>query len=106
MRELRAELADLRGRAGNRERDLDLLVFEIGEIEALEPDEARSGRSWSRSATACATSRGCARPQAGGAEAIAPDSAAAARRSSWRRPSGSPPAWPGWMRSWTSSRGG
>lgn len=40
VRELRAELDELRGRAGNRERDLDLLVFEIGEIEALAPDEA------------------------------------------------------------------
>jgi len=36
----RRELAGLRDRAGARERDLDLLVFEIGEIEELEPTEA------------------------------------------------------------------
>ncbi|MDQ3586992.1 MAG: AAA family ATPase, partial [Actinomycetota bacterium] len=36
-RECRRELEDLRVRAGARERDLDLLVFEIGEIEELEP---------------------------------------------------------------------
>jgi DNA repair protein RecN (Recombination protein N) len=33
----RRELAELRERAGARERDLDLLVFEIGEIEELAP---------------------------------------------------------------------
>ena len=38
--ELRRELEELRGLAGARERDLDLLVFEIEEIAALEPSEA------------------------------------------------------------------
>src|SRR5213076_1265788 len=33
-----AELDDLRGCAGTRDRDLDLLAFEIEEIEALRPD--------------------------------------------------------------------
>jgi len=36
-RDCRRELEELRGRAGARERDLDLLVFEIGEIEELGP---------------------------------------------------------------------
>ena len=40
VRELRADLDALRARAGSRDRDLDLLVFEIGEIEALQPDQA------------------------------------------------------------------
>jgi DNA repair protein RecN (Recombination protein N) len=34
-----ADLEDLRGRAGTRDRDLDLLSFEIQEIDALAPDE-------------------------------------------------------------------
>jgi DNA repair protein RecN (Recombination protein N) len=38
-RELRNELDDLREQAGSRDRDLDLLSFEIGEIEALGPSE-------------------------------------------------------------------
>ena len=39
-RELRRELQALRERAGTRDRDLDLLSFEIAEIEALAPSEA------------------------------------------------------------------
>ncbi len=39
MRELERALADLRERAGTRDRDLDLLAFEIEEIEALDPSE-------------------------------------------------------------------
>ncbi len=37
VRKLDGELADLRDRAGTRDRDLDLLAFEIEEIEALDP---------------------------------------------------------------------
>ena len=39
VRALRAELERLRARAGARDRDLDLLAFEIGEIEQLDPGE-------------------------------------------------------------------
>jgi DNA repair protein RecN (Recombination protein N) len=39
-RELRGQLEALRAQAGNRDRDLDLLGFEIEEIEALGPTEA------------------------------------------------------------------
>jgi DNA repair protein RecN (Recombination protein N) len=39
MRELERTLVDLRERAGTRVRDLDLLAFEIEEIEALDPTE-------------------------------------------------------------------
>ncbi|MFL5868840.1 MAG: DNA repair protein RecN, partial [Thermoleophilaceae bacterium] len=39
VRELRGELEALREEAGNRDRDLDLLGFEIEEIEALGPTE-------------------------------------------------------------------
>jgi DNA repair protein RecN (Recombination protein N) len=73
VRELGAELAGLRSRAGNRERDLDLLIFEIGEIEALKPDEAEKAE--------LVTERdrlrhleGLRTASAGGAEAIAPES--------------------------------
>jgi DNA repair protein RecN (Recombination protein N) len=40
---LTAELADLRDREGARERDLDLLRFELAEIEAAAPDAAEEG---------------------------------------------------------------
>jgi len=40
VRELARELEELKGRAGARDRDLDLLAFEIDEIEQLGPDEA------------------------------------------------------------------
>ena len=40
MRELERALTELRERAGTRDRDLDLLAFEIEEIEALDPSEA------------------------------------------------------------------
>ena len=39
MREVERSLAELRERAGTRDRDLDLLAFEIEEIEALDPSE-------------------------------------------------------------------
>ena len=39
MRELEGALAELRERAGTRDRDLDLLSFEIEEIEELDPTE-------------------------------------------------------------------
>jgi DNA repair protein RecN (Recombination protein N) len=39
MRQLEAALAELRERAGTRDRDLDLLAFEIEEIEELDPSE-------------------------------------------------------------------
>jgi len=39
VRELQRNLAELRERAGTRDRDLDLLAFEIEEIEALDPTE-------------------------------------------------------------------
>jgi DNA repair protein RecN (Recombination protein N) len=40
VRALEASLGELRERAGARERELDLLEFELGEIEAAAPDEA------------------------------------------------------------------
>jgi DNA repair protein RecN (Recombination protein N) len=39
VRVLERDLAELRERAGTRDRDLDLLTFEIEEIEALDPTE-------------------------------------------------------------------
>ncbi len=51
VRDAERELEELRGRAGTRDRDLDLLMFEIQEIEELEPSaeeeaalEAERGR--------------------------------------------------------------
>ena len=39
VREIERDLAELRERAGTRDRDLDLLAFEIEEIESLSPTE-------------------------------------------------------------------
>ena len=72
VRELRAELEELRGRAGNRERDLDLLVFEIGEIEALKPDEAEKAELLAER-DRLRHLEGLRAASAGGAEAIAPE---------------------------------
>jgi DNA repair protein RecN (Recombination protein N) len=72
-RETERELEALRERAGTRVRDLDLLAFEIGEIESLGPSEdEREGlaaeRERLRRVDALAAAAG------GGGEAIAPDS--------------------------------
>jgi DNA repair protein RecN (Recombination protein N) len=72
VRELRAELAELRGRAGNRERDLDLLVFEIGEIEALAPDENEKAELVA-DRDRLRHLEGLRSASAGGAEALAPE---------------------------------
>ena len=72
VRELRAELEDLRGRAGNRERDLDLLIFEMGEIEVLEPDEAEKAELLAER-DRLRHLEGLRAASAGGAEAIAPE---------------------------------
>jgi DNA repair protein RecN (Recombination protein N) len=42
VRELEATLAELRERAGARERELDLLAFELQEIEAADPSQAEA----------------------------------------------------------------
>jgi DNA repair protein RecN (Recombination protein N) len=74
VRELEAALAELRERAGTRVRDLDLLAFEIDEIEALDPSEEE------RAALAGERERlrsmdGLLAAAGGGAEAIVPGSA-------------------------------
>jgi DNA repair protein RecN (Recombination protein N) len=73
VREAEAELDGLRDRAGTRDRDLDLLTFEIGEIEELLPSEdeerellAERGRLQRLDGLLAAA--------AGGAEALAPES--------------------------------
>ncbi len=74
VRELTRELEELKGLAGTRDRDLDLLAFEIGEIEQLEPEEAEE--------QALEAERGRLRQvdvlraaAAAGSEAIAPEEA-------------------------------
>jgi DNA repair protein RecN (Recombination protein N) len=74
VRELDGRLAELRERAGTRDRDLDLLAFEIEEIEALDPSEEE------RSALGAERERlrqmdGLLAAAGGGAEAIAPSAA-------------------------------
>jgi DNA repair protein RecN (Recombination protein N) len=71
-RERERRLAELRERAGTRDRDLDLLAFEIEEIEALGPTEQEkesllAERARLRQMDALLAAAG------GGAEAIAPE---------------------------------
>jgi DNA repair protein RecN (Recombination protein N) len=73
VREAEAELDGLRDRAGTRDRDLDLLTFEIGEIDELLPSEdeerellAERGRLQRLDGLLAAAG--------GGAEALAPES--------------------------------
>ena len=72
VRALREDLAALRDRAGNRERDLDLLVFEIGEIEALGPDEDEKQELLADRAR-LRHLEGLRTAAAGGAEALTPE---------------------------------
>jgi DNA repair protein RecN (Recombination protein N) len=72
VRSLRTELAELRARAGARDRDRDLLAFELDEIDALGPEVEEE--------QALLTERGRLREidglraaAGGGAEAIAPE---------------------------------
>jgi DNA repair protein RecN (Recombination protein N) len=66
---LEASLGELRERAGARDRELDLLEFELGEIDAAAPDEAeeaallsaRERLRWTRSPSAGGRSRSRAR---------------------------------------------
>ena len=71
-RELEGRLAELRGRARTRDRELDLLAFEIDEIDALEPSEEEKAallaeRERLRRMDGLLTAAGA------GAEAIAPE---------------------------------
>jgi DNA repair protein RecN (Recombination protein N) len=75
VRELERDIADLRERAGTRDRDLDLLAFEIEEIESLAPTEEE------RASLAAERARlreldGLLAAAGAGAEAIAPTSEA------------------------------
>ena len=74
VRERSRELEELRGQAGTRDRDLDLLAFEIEEIESLEPSveeetllQSERGRLRQVDALRAAA--------AAGSEAIAPEEA-------------------------------
>ncbi len=66
VRERAAELESLRARVGARDRDLDLLRFELEEIEALAPSEEEETR-WPPSASGCARSTAFGPPPAPGA---------------------------------------
>ena len=73
-RQLETRCAELRERAGTRDRDLDLLAFEIDEIDALEPSEEEKAtllgeRERLRRMDGLLAAAG------GGAEAIAPEAA-------------------------------
>src|SRR4051794_8261463 len=77
VRALRTELAELRARAGARDRDRDLLAFELDEIEGLEPDvdEERAMLAERGRLREIDNLRAAA---GAGAEAITPEDAAAA----------------------------
>ena len=71
VRGLGRELAELRGLAGTRDRDLDLLAFEIEEIETLGPSETDKDALVAERGRLRALD-GLLAAAAGGAEAIAP----------------------------------
>ena len=84
---LEAELADLRERDGSRERDLDLLRYELSEIEEVGPDPAEEGgliadRDRLRHAEGLREAAGGAREAAIGAEEDGGAAAALARAES------------------------
>jgi DNA repair protein RecN (Recombination protein N) len=71
-RELERHLADLRERAGTRDRDLDLLAFEIDEIDALAPTEEEK-ESLVAERERLRRMDGLLAAVGGGAEAISPE---------------------------------
>jgi DNA repair protein RecN (Recombination protein N) len=71
-RELERRLAELRERAGTRDRDLDLLAFEIEEIDALGPAEDEK-ESLLAERERLRQMDGLLAAAGGGAEAIAPE---------------------------------
>ena len=77
VRTLGRELEELRGRAGTRDRDLDLLTFEIEEIEALEPT-VEEETSLEAERDRLRQVDGLRAAAAAGSEAIAPESAESA----------------------------
>ena len=72
-RELRGELETLRERAGARDRELDLLEWELGEIEAAAPSEAEDAELTGERAR-LRNLEGLRLAAAGGIEAMAPES--------------------------------
>ena len=95
----RRELAELRERAGTRDRDLDLLAFEIEEIEALGPTRGGAARR-SRRARAAAPDR---RPAGRRRRRGRGDRARRRRGRAWRSCSPRPSAWPARCRAPTRS---
>jgi DNA repair protein RecN (Recombination protein N) len=71
VRALRAELDELRGRAGTRDRDLDLLRFELAEIEEVGPTVEEETALTAERARLREVD-GLRAAAAGGAEALAP----------------------------------
>jgi len=71
VRALRADLEDLRGRAGTRDRDLDLLRFELAEIDEVAPT-VEEEQSLSAERTRLREVDGLRAAAAAGAEALAP----------------------------------
>jgi DNA repair protein RecN (Recombination protein N) len=71
MRELEGALAELRERAGTRDRDLDLLSFEIEEIDELDPSEEEK-QSLGAERSRLRQLDGLLAAAGAGAEAIAP----------------------------------
>lgn len=71
VRVRRAELEELRGRAGTRDRDLDLLRFELAEIEEVGP-AVEEEQALAAERTRLREVDGLRAAAAGGAEALAP----------------------------------
>src|SRR3954452_20838071 len=77
VRSLERELEELRARAGARDRDRDLLAFELDEIGALEPDAGEEAALMAERARLRKID-GLRAAAGAGAEALAPDDGAGA----------------------------
>ena len=106
MRELERSLAELRERAGTRDRDLDLLAFEIAEIERARPDGGGEDIPDGRARRACASSTGCWRRRAPERRRSRRAARKPASRPCSPTPSASRRRSPARIPSWTRSRSG
>ena len=78
VRAAQARVEELSELEGARERELDLLAFELAEIEQADPSVRGARRAGRPSASACATSRACAAAALGAAEALTPEAGSGA----------------------------
>ena len=107
-RELRGALEELEARAGARDRELDLLEWELQEIDDARTRARTRRRRWPPSASGCATSSRCSPPPRAGwrrwRATRAPPWPSRAPRGRWSRCAAWTPTWTRWPTAWPRSR--